>query len=81
MSEPTIHEVTIRRAGRIRVQVGRQEGTAATFYPPDPGDGDQWWVESAVDVSTDQPVELSLDEIERAIRAAIRKTNDTRRTP
>ncbi len=68
----TRHTVTIERTIEIDVEVGHQAGQARRWYPPEPDDGDQWWIEKSVDAETQEAVELEPLEIEEAIKKAIR---------
>ena len=60
------------------VVVGHSPGTPQTWN--DPGDPDEWWIESCVDSETGEPVELTLYERETLICQAINVERTQRTT-
>ena len=59
--------VTIQRTIDLEVNVGHRAGSSPTWF--DPGDPEEWWIESATD-DDNQPVELTDDEQNEAVSRA-----------
>ncbi len=68
----TMTKITIHRTIDLEVEVGHVPGQGPRFYPEDLGEPEEFWIESAVDAETGEPVELQPSEIETAITKAIR---------
>ena len=60
--------ITIIREIEIAVTVGFNKGQAPRFYPPDPGEPEEYWIEEAT--ADGEPIELEGSEEERAVKMA-----------
>ena len=72
----TLTPIAIHRTIDIDVEVGHSPGQPPRFYPPDPGEPDEFWIESAIDAASGEPVELEPHEIETAITTAIKSRKE-----